>query len=380
MHAINLADRAEFASRKSELELRRLLEKLPAAAYTCDCDGLITFFNRHAVQLWGREPKLNDPVDRFCGSFRLFSPAGDPISHAQCWMARTLLENAEYNGHEIVIERPDGSRVTALAHANPFHDENGRLIGAVNVLVDITDRKRAEEVLREADRRKDEFLALLAHELRNPLAPIRNALELLRLDGQSATTLERARAVMERQVQQLVRLVDDLMDVSRITRDRLVLQKERVELAVVVQSAVEAVRPLIEASSQELTVALPPQPIYLHADATRLAQVLANLLNNAAKYTEAGGRIWLTGEREGEKVVVTVRDTGVGIPKEMLTTIFDLFTQADRSLERSQGGLGIGLSLARRLVEMHDGSIEARSDGPGHGSEFIVRLPMLSNL
>ena len=167
---------ADSALEDGELQFRRLLEKLPAGAYTCDTEGLITYFNQHAVELWGRAPKLNDPVDRFCGSFKLFSTDGSPMAHDECWMAMALQMDTEYNAHEIVIERPDGQRLTALAHANPIHDESGKLLGAVNVLVDISDRKRAEDALKEADRSKNEFLATLAHELRNPLAPIRNAL------------------------------------------------------------------------------------------------------------------------------------------------------------------------------------------------------------
>src|ERR1019366_9623443 len=166
---------------RSETEFRRLLDKLPAGAYTCDSQGLITYFNPHAVQIWGRAPKLNDPVDRFCGSFRLFAADGAPINHDRCWMALALQMNNEFNGHEIIVERPDGRRLTVLAHANPLRDDAGRLFGAVNVLVDISDRKQAEEVLKTADRAKNEFLATLAHELRNPLAPIRNAVHVLHL-------------------------------------------------------------------------------------------------------------------------------------------------------------------------------------------------------
>jgi len=361
----------------SELEFRRLLEKLPVGAYTCDREGQLTYYNEAAEQLWGRKPQLNSPADRFCGSFKIYLSDGSPLDLAECWMARSLREDREYNGREIIIERPDGSRRTVLAHANPLHDEAGGLIGAVNVLVDITERQEAEDRLRDADRRKDEFLATLAHELRNPLAPIRNALQLLRLDGGNPVTLERARTMMERQLHHMVRLIDDLMDVSRITRNKLVLRKERVELAAVVRSAVEAARPAIEAAGHELRVALPTQPIYLDADLTRLAQVFANLLNNAAKYMEPGGRIQLRGELDDGEVVVRVRDTGVGIPSDMLPKIFEIFTQVERSLERGQGGLGIGLSLARGLVAMHGGTIEAHSAGPGLGSEFLVRLPVL---
>jgi len=236
--------------------------------------------------------------------------------------------------------------------------------------------KRAEAVLQETDRRKDEFLAILAHELRNPLAPLRNALHVLRLAGPNpnTATLDQTRGMMERQVQQMVHLIDDLLDISRITRGKVKLRKERVELAVVIQDALEACRPLIEAGGHELTVSLPPEPITLDADPTRLAQVFSNLLNNAAKYTPRGGSIRLTAAQRGDEIVVKIRDTGIGIPADMLPRVFEMFTQVDRSLERSQGGLGIGLSLVRGLVELHGGSVEARSEGPGQGSEFLVRL------
>ena len=364
------------AKSETDREFHNLLDVLPAAAYTCDTDGLITFFNRHAVNVWGREPALNSAADRYCGSFKLYTSDGAPIRQEECWMARALLENREYNGCEIVVERPDGSRRTALAHANPFRDRRGAARGAVNVLVDITVQKQAETVLRQADQRKDEFLAILAHELRNPLAPIGNALQVLQLDSGDPQILKQARDMLSRQVQQIVRLVDDLMDVSCITRNQLVLRKEPTDLRQVLQSALEACRPAIERSGQELEVALPAQPVYLHADAARLAQVFSNLLSNAAKYTGYGGRIRLSVARDADAAVVSLRDTGVGMPPEMLETIFEPFTQADRSLERAQGGLGIGLSLVRGLVAMHGGTVEAHSEGPGTGSLFVVRLPL----
>jgi PAS domain S-box-containing protein len=230
--------------------------------------------------------------------------------------------------------------------------------------------------LRDASRRKDEFLAMLAHELRNPLAPLRNGLEIMELVQDDPAAMNEARQIMQRQLDQMVRLVDDLLDISRITRGKLELRQERVELKDVVNTAVETSRPLIEGSRHSLTVSLPPEPIELHADLTRLAQVFANLLNNSAKYTPQGGRIELTAERQGHQVIVSVRDTGVGISAEMLPGIFEMFTQADRSLERSQGGLGIGLTLVRRLVEMHGGSVDAKSAGEGRGSTFSVRLPI----
>lgn len=240
--------------------------------------------------------------------------------------------------------------------------------------------RRQTQELAEADRHKNEFLATLAHELRNPLSPIRNALQLLRLAGNDAAIREQAGVVMERQVRQLVRLIDDLLDLARINRGRIELRREHVELAAVVAGAVESCRPLIEQQGHELTVTLLPEPVYLDADPIRLAQVFANLLTNAAKYTEDKGRIWLTARLANgrgthpDEVVVSVKDTGIGIPADMLPKIFDMFTQVNRSLGRAQGGLGIGLTLVKRFVEMHGGSVTARSAGPGHGSEFVVRL------
>ena len=230
--------------------------------------------------------------------------------------------------------------------------------------------------LRQADRRKDEFLATLAHELRNPLAPIRNALMVLGHADTNRVAAERARAIIERQVVQMVRLVDDLLDVNRITRNKLELRKGRVELAAVIQAAVETSRPLLDQGKHHLDVKLPEETIHLDADITRLAQVFSNLLNNSAKYTDPGGEIYLGATVEGGNVVVRVRDNGIGIPKAALAGLFEMFSQVDHHLERSQGGLGIGLRLVQSLVEMHGGTVEARSAGLGTGSEFIVRLPL----
>lgn len=229
--------------------------------------------------------------------------------------------------------------------------------------------------LKESDRRKDEFLATLSHELRNPLAPISNAAQILRLETPASPDADWALGVIDRQTRHLTRLVDDLLDIARITGNKLELRKERVALADVLDTAVETSRPLIENCGQELAVTAPAESIYLHGDPVRLAQAISNLLNNAAKYTERGGRVWLSAERQRGDVVITVRDTGIGIPAELLPRVFDMFTQADRSLERSRGGLGIGLTLVQRLIGMHGGTVEARSAGPGTGSEFIIRLP-----
>lgn len=658
---------------------QRILENLPAGVYTCDSSGLITGFNEFAQQLWGRAPKLNDPVDRFCGSFRLYLPDGSPISHNDCWMALALQTGRAYNGETIVIERPDGSRRTVLANANPLFDAAGQLVGGVNILVDITDRTRAEEAqrwlaaivefsedaiisktldgrilswnagaerlfgysagevigqpitllipperqheeqsilerlrkgeriehfetervtkdgryiaisltispvrdasgsvvaaskvarditsqrevqtalltlteklagqvadlqrlhemslrlasthelpqileralsaamaidgadfgllclcnpetgalkvgassglsddylklaettvpsgetsgrslhelqrvivedtetdvlfapyreaarragfravhstplitrhgnlagvlsthfksphrpsdremrlidlcarqavdfienarlyaaLREADQRKDEFLAVLAHELRNPLAPISYALQVLRLSDELGPAAGRMCEIMQRQVTHLSRLVDDLLEVSRITRGKIELRREHVNLVSVIGSAVETSKPLIESQRHQLMISLSPEPMLLEADPVRLSQVIANLLNNAAKYTERGGQIWLTARREDGEAVISVRDTGVGIAAEMLPRVFELFAQVDRTLQRAHGGLGIGLNLARSLVQLHGGTIEARSGGLGAGSEFLIRIPLLPN-
>lgn len=246
---------------------------------------------------------------------------------------------------------------------------------------DLIERTSAQEALRvrteqllEADRRKDEFLATLAHELRNPLAPIQNGLAVLKTGK-----LEFAPAVlpmMERQLAHMVRLIDDLLDVSRVSRGVITLKRERVKLQSVVENAVETSRPLLEAAAHRLSIRVPTQPVWLDVDATRVAQVLSNVLNNAAKYTPRGGSIELAAELGADSVQIRIRDTGVGIPKDMLAKIFDVFAQVEQSMDRAQGGLGLGLSLAKRLVEMHGGAIEAHSDGPGHGSTFVIRLPL----
>jgi PAS domain S-box-containing protein len=256
-------------------------------------------------------------------------------------------------------------------------DRNQRLLDLyARHAADLIERMRAEEALRDADRRKDEFLATLAHELRNPLAPIRNALAILRRAGDDGDVAGQARDVMERQLRQMVRLIDDLLDVSRITRGKLELRRERVALADVMRTAVEAVRPRVDEASQELTIELPREPVELDADPTRLAQVFTNLLDNASKYTARGGRIALAARLDGAEAVATVSDTGIGIAREHLPRLFETFSQVAPALERPHGGLGIGLSLARGLVRMHGGDIAAHSAGPGRGSTFTVRLPL----
>jgi PAS domain S-box-containing protein len=288
---------------------------------------------------------------------------------------RRALETGRYFTEFRVIW-PDGSVHWLEARAHVFKDGHDKPVRIMGVNMDITERKRIEDALKEADRRKDEFLATLAHELRNPLAPIRSAVEVFKAKGPPDPDLTWSRDVIDRQVGQMARLLDDLLDVSRITRDKLELRKRRVRLAEVVEAAVETSRPIIDGGGHELAVTLPPEPVHLDADPVRLAQVFANLLNNAAKYTDGGGRIRLAAEVVGHEVAVSVKDSGIGIAPEVLPHLFEIFSQAAPALERSQGGLGIGLSLTKGLVELHGGSIGARSDGPGRGSEFIVRLPV----
>ncbi len=242
---------------------------------------------------------------------------------------------------------------------------------------EMTVRERAEQALILADRRKDEFLATLAHELRNPLAPIRTGLDILRIRSGDAQATQRATDIMERQLRQMVRLVDDLLDVSRINTGKFTIKMGRVELKAVVNDALEVVRSYIELHGHELEIDLPDRPVFLHGDATRLAQILSNLLNNAAKYTNRGGRVGLSASVEDKTLVLEVADSGIGLAPDMLDSVFEMFVQVDSTLERSNAGLGVGLSLARKLVELHGGTIEARSEGLGHGSQFVVRLPIV---
>lgn len=270
-----------------------------------------------------------------------------------------------------------GTLAFASRSKDEFAPDELELLGTISHYVTgAYERLRLLEKLRQADHKKDEFLATLAHELRNPLAPIRTGLQLMQMTDGNVETIERARTMMERQVEQMVRLVDDLMDLTRISRGKIELKKQSIDLAAAVNNAVETARPLIEEMGHELIVLLPEQSILVEADLTRLAQVFWNLLTNAAKYTDRGGRIELTAQRQGSDVVAAVKDTGIGIPADKLRSIFEMFSQVEGALSRAQGGLGIGLCLVNQLVQMHGGTIEAQSEGPGRGSRFVVRLPL----
>ena len=327
------------------------------------------------------EPMYGLPRGRFPGTLEGFQALVHPDDRARVDEAirRALEEGSGYIEFRNVW--PDGSVHTMEAKGKVLRDAEGRPLRMLGTAMDVTDRRRLEDDLRrhaeqlaDADRRKDEFLAMLAHELRNPLAPLGTSLELL---GSAVAGRERFLDMAKRQVKHLVRLVDDLLDVSRITRGKITLRKEPVLLADVVARAVELARPLVDARGHALTVSLPPEPVRVEADAVRLTQVFANLLGNAAKYTPPRGSIWLTAECVGDEVAVRVRDTGVGLPPELLPHIFDLFVQGDASLDRTRGGLGIGLTLVRALVELHGGRVEARSAGLEKGSEFVAWLPAL---
>ncbi len=504
--------RAEETLRENERRFREMVDALPAAVYTVDAQGWITHANPAALDCTGKA--LEVATDQWRLSPRMFRPDGTPLTHEESPMARAMKDGRAIKGEELIIERPDGTRRWIEAYPTPLYGVQGGVIGGINMLIDITDRKLAEEALQISEvryrrlfeaskdgilildkstgrildanplmsellgytydefagrelweiglfkdklandaalgdlkangylrcehcpmgathgaraeleivaneylqdhhaviqcnvrditertnlerktreqaealadlhRRKDEFLAMLSHELRNPLAPISNAVHLLGFQRSSETPIQReACDIIRRQVGQLQRLIDDLLEVSRITTGRVQLRRERVAVSGIIESAVESVGPLIDQHRHELSVAMPPGPIWLYADAARLEQVLINLLTNAAKYTEEGGQIWLNAELDAadessaNEVIIRVRDTGVGIPESLLPRIFDLFTQAERSLDRSKGGLGIGLAVVQRLTELHGGRVEAYSKLE-QGSEFVVRLPL----
>jgi PAS domain S-box-containing protein len=287
---------------------------------------------------------------------------------------RCLKEDGGFNV-EFRVRWSDGSLHWLRDQGKVFYDEAGSPLFMTGACVDITVRKHDEEELREADQKKDQFLALLAHELRNPLAPLRNGLQVMRLADDGKTNAE-IRDMMERQLTHMVRLIDDLLDISRLSQNKLHLEKTRVLLAEVIANSIESARPAIQAADHKLSVSLPTEPIYIDGDLIRLAQVFSNLLTNSAKYTEPNGHIWVTAESREGAIEVSVRDDGIGIPPDALFHIFDMFSQVDRSIERTTGGLGIGLALVKGIVEMHGGKIHAWSDGLGLGSTFTVTLPL----
>jgi PAS domain S-box-containing protein len=362
--------RAEAALKDSEERFRTLADNIAPLAWTADTLGWATWYNRRWYEYTGAsEEEMRDR-----GWESLHHP--DHLQRVSRGLASALEAGVPWED-TFPLRGKDGQYRWFLSRAVPIRDDQGRIIRWFGTNTDVTDRIEMEAALRENDRRKDEFLATLAHELRNPLAPIRNSLALMRQPGASPSEVAEARDIMERQLGLMVRLIDDLLDLSRITRGTLELRRHRVELGSIIQQAIETVRPLVECASHHLQVNLPSRPVYVDGDPMRLAQVFSNLLNNACKFTPHGGHIRLQAEVEGAEVVVAVGDDGMGIPPDKVQTIFEMFAQLDRTLERSQGGLGIGLTIVKRIVDMHGGSIQVHSDGPGRGTTFHVRLPVL---
>jgi PAS domain S-box-containing protein len=358
---------AQEALRRSEAWFRTLAEASPALIWRLDPDGSLAYVNPTFLEYFGRR---EDDI---------LNEGWRPLLHpddADCFLA--TVEGAQHDRSRLQatarVKHRQGGWCWIESHALPLFSDPGEYLGHIGISLDVTERKEYEHTLSEADARKDQFLAMLAHELRSPLAPIRNSIEILR--RMAAPGTGPVMDTLERQVRQLVRLVDDLLDVSRISRGRIELRRERVDLCSTVQHAVEAVQPLCDAMGQALSVTLPADEVWLHADPARIGQVLGNLLSNASKFSDRGGRISLEVKVDGAWAAIRVADEGVGIAPEQITRIFDLFAQVDTTSDRAAAGLGIGLTLVQSLVGMHGGTVEVSSAGIGCGSEFIVRLPL----
>jgi PAS domain S-box-containing protein len=363
--------KAEDALRGSEVRFRTMAETIPGILYTADAARGITFINRWFFEYTGLDPATATTVDLA----QFVHPEDRPRAEA---VIQTMLESQTAQELKIRCRAADGEYRWFLHRATPIDNPNPHRSSWLGVCIEIDDLVRAEESLRDTDARKDQFLAMLAHELRNPLAPISNALQLWSAVGNDAAQMEELREIMERQVQQMIRLIDDLLDLSRITRGKIQLRRQRVDLMTLVNGAIESIEPFLERCGHKLLVASSPEPIFVEADVARLVQVFGNILHNAAKYTGHDGLIDVKVHRDNGQAVVRIRDNGPGIPAHMLGKIFDMFTQVDQTLDRAHGGLGIGLTLVKTLVEMHSGNVSAVSEGTGRGSEFIVRLPALA--
>lgn len=371
------------AARRAEAERYRLdavLEATPVGISVADANGRLLMVNQECKRIWGDGLKLSRSVgeyDDWKGWWADESLRHGRRIEAHEWpMARTLEEKKEFSGIVEIesFDSPDVRRTTFISSA-PIRRQGEGFDGAVVVVMDITDRIKAERALKEADRRKDEFLAMLAHELRNPLAPISAAADLLRVGQPDGARIQKASAVISRQVSHMAGLINDLLDASRVTSGLVLLEKDRLDLKQIVADAVEQVRPLLEARGHRLALHIPPEPALVLGDQKRMVQVLSNILINAAKFTPAGGDISLDMSVGREQVQVAVTDNGVGMDSALLARAFDLFSQAERTSDRSQGGLGIGLALVRSLVELHGGQVVACSDGIGRGSRVTVWLP-----
>jgi PAS domain S-box-containing protein len=350
------------------------LRSIGDAVIATDENGNVSMANPLAEKLtgWKLEESVGKPLDEV---FRIVNE--ETRAAVESPVTRALREGRVVGlaNHTLLVRR-DGTETPIEDSAAPIMDDQGRKLGVVLAFRDATEERTAAQALRDADRRKDEFLAVLAHELRNPLAPIRQATQVARSPGATAEQIRWSHDVIERQAGHMARLLDDLLDVSRITRGTLEVRKTRVDLSSIAGAAVEMARPLIEVRRHTLDVEIANEPLPLDADPLRIAQVIANLLTNAAKYTHVGGRIRLAAHRAGDVAEVRIEDNGIGLSREALDDIFEMFVQVAAPLERGEGGLGIGLALSKGLVELHGGRIQAKSDGLGRGSTFIVRLPL----
>jgi PAS domain S-box-containing protein len=349
--------------------LAAIVDSSDDAIVGTDLDGVISAWNRGAARLYGYSE-----AQALGHNISLIIPEEAVAVQMEALERLRRGERPQY--FDTVRRAKDGREIPVSLAISPILGRDGSIIGAARVARDITERKRMESELKEEARRKDEFLATLSHELRNPLAPIRNAVELLARLGDDAAVRKDAQAILERQVRQMAKLVDDLMELTRISRGIVRPDRRHVALDEIVRNAVEISRPLLDECGHRLEISLPPQPVRLHVDPVRIAQILCNLLNNAAKYTPAGGSVALAANVRGAEAIISVRDNGVGIAPEMLPRLFEMFERAGQSELGGKGGLGIGLSIARSLARLHGGELEARSAGAGKGSEFVVRLPL----
>jgi len=363
--------RTLLRERQTQLQFNSFLEAAPDAVIIVDFNGQIVRANQQSETMFGyKQQELVGQQVELIVPHRFRERHRD---HRTGFAARPSTRPMSAVS-DLWGLRKDGSEFPVEINLSPLPGPNGTLIASI--IRDVTERRRLEHELRDADRMKNEFLAVLAHELRSPLSAVRIAEQIIRLKVSQTPELEEIIDMVDQQLGLMTRLIDDLSEVSLITKGKLQFRPERVELSGVIKAAAETSRPSIEACGHYLTIQLPSQPIYLNADPARLTQIFANLLNNATKYTENGGQIWLTAAQQQKEVMISVRDTGAGIPAEMLPKVFDCFVQVDQTLKMSQGGLGIGLSLVKGWVERHGGSVEVRSEGAGKGSEFLVRLPL----
>jgi PAS domain S-box-containing protein len=358
--------------RESEAKFRTIANAMPQMVWSAQSDGAHDYFNQQWYDFTGLPAGSTDGDDWS----EAFHPDDQPQARA-LW--RRSLATGELYERQYRLRHRSGQYRWTLGRALPVRDDEGRITRWMGTCTDIHDQKLAEDELRQANRHKDDFLAMLAHELRNPLAPITTAAHLLALSAGNEAVVREVSAIIDRQVKHMTELVDDLLDVSRVTRGLVELQLETIDVKAVVASALEQARPLIDSRGHALVLQLASAPAFVQGDKTRLVQVLANLLNNAAKYTPQGGQIVLGVQVDHSQVRLTVGDNGSGIAPALLPRIFELFTQAERTPDRSQGGLGMGLALVKHIVALHGGAVEARSEGLGQGSAFMVTLPLSEN-